>query len=48
MVRDEEFYKRDDGTKCVAFCCDLDIVILTERQIRYFQSDFDKLDKETK
>jgi len=48
MVRDEEFYIRDDGTKCVAFFCDLDIVILTERDIKWFQKEFDKLDKEAK
>ena len=48
MVRDEEFYKRDDGTKCVSFYEDLDVVIITERDVRYFQSEFDKLDKETK
>lgn len=48
MVRDIEFYTRDDGTKCVSFFCDLDIVILTEDDIREFQSEFDKMDKETK
>jgi hypothetical protein len=48
MINDEEFYKRDDGTKCVSFFCDLDIVVLTERDIKWFQEEFDKLDKETK
>ena len=46
MIRDEEFYKRDDGTKCVSFFCDLDIVILTERDIKWFQEEFDKLEDE--
>ena len=47
MINDEEFYIRDDGTKCVVFFCDLDIVVLTERDIKWFQKEFDKLDKET-
>tara|TARA_R100001594_G_scaffold137852_1_gene181138 strand:+ start:415 stop:606 length:192 start_codon:yes stop_codon:yes gene_type:complete len=48
MITDEEFYIRDDGTKCVSFCCDLDIVILTERDVKWFQEEFNKLDKEKK
>ena len=48
MITDEEFYIRDDGTKCVSFCCDLDIVILTERDIKWFQEEFNKLNKEKK
>ena len=39
-----EFYTRDDGTKCVSFYEDLDVVIITERDVRYFQSEFDKMD----
>ena len=48
MIRDEEFYISDDGTKCVAFYSDLDVVILTEKDIKWFQKEFDKLNKEKK
>jgi hypothetical protein len=43
-MRDLEFYTRDDGTKCVSFFEDLDVVIITERDVRHFQSRFDKMD----
>ena len=47
-MRDLEFYTSDDGTKCVSFYEDLDVVIITERDVRYFQSEFDKMGEKKK
>jgi len=44
-MRDFEYKTNKNGTKFVIWLEDLDVIVLTERQVKEFQGKFDSMEK---